>query len=82
MRQPIFTGSGVAIVTPFTEQGINFAKLGELIEYQIENDTDAIIICGTTGEASTMPDEEHKAAIKYTVEKTRAPRSGHRGGWQ
>lgn len=70
MRQPIFTGSGVAIVTPFTEQGIDFAKLGELIEYQIENDTDAIIICGTTGEASTMPDEEHKAAIKYTVEKT------------
>lgn len=70
MRQPIFTGSGVAIVTPFTEEGIDFAKLGELIEYQIENETDAIIICGTTGEASTMPDEEHKAAIKYTVEKT------------
>ena len=69
MRKPIFTGSGVAIITPFTETGVNFDELGRLIEYHIENKTDAIIICGTTGEASTMPDEEHCAAIKYTVEK-------------
>ena len=70
MRKPIFTGSGVAIITPFTENGVNFDELGRMIEYHIENKTDAIIICGTTGEASTMPDEEHCEAIKYTVEKT------------
>lgn len=69
MRNSIFTGSGVAIVTPFTEEGINFQKLEELIEFQIKEGTDAIIICGTTGEASTMPDSEHKAAIKFAVEK-------------
>jgi 4-hydroxy-tetrahydrodipicolinate synthase len=69
MTKPIFTGSGVAIVTPFTDDGIDFNKLGELINYQINEGTDAIIICGTTGEASTMPDEEHKAAIKFAVEK-------------
>jgi len=69
MSKTLFTGSGVAIVTPFTEDGVDFQKLGELIEYQISEKTDAIIICGTTGEASTMPDEEHMATIKYTVEK-------------
>ncbi len=69
MRKPIFTGSGVAIVTPFTNEGTDYTKLSELIEYQIKEGTDAIIICGTTGEASTMYDEEHKAAIKHTVEK-------------
>lgn len=69
MEKSLFKGSGVAIVTPFTDSGVDFNKLGQLLEYQIENETDAIIICGTTGEASTMPDEEHIAAIKYTVEK-------------
>lgn len=69
MKGPIFTGSGVAIVTPFTNEGTDYNKLSELIEFQIKEGTDAIIICGTTGEASTMYDEEHKAAIKFTVEK-------------
>ncbi len=69
MRKPIFTGSGVAIVTPFTNEGTNYNKLSELIEYQIKEGTDAIIIVGTTGEASTMYDDEHKAAIKFTVER-------------
>lgn len=64
-----FTGSGVAIVTPFDGMKTNYDELGKMIEFHIENKTDAIIICGTTGEASTMPDEEHLAAIKYTVEK-------------
>jgi len=63
----IFKGSGVAIVTPFNEEGVNFSKLKELIEWQIENKTDAIIICGTTGEASTMTETERKEAIKFTV---------------
>ncbi|NLL06091.1 MAG: 4-hydroxy-tetrahydrodipicolinate synthase [Clostridiaceae bacterium] len=70
MKPPIFTGSGVAIITPFTDNGIDFNKLEELIEFQIKEGTDALIICGTTGEASTMPDDEHKAAIKFAVEKT------------
>lgn len=69
MRKPLFTGAGVAIVTPFTENGVDFEKLGELIEYQIREQSDALIICGTTGEASTMPDDEHKSVIKYAVEK-------------
>ncbi len=64
-----FTGSGVAIVTPFDGQKTNYDVLGELIDWHIENKTDAIIICGTTGEASTMPDAEHLAAIEYTVKK-------------
>lgn len=70
MKNPVFTGSGVAIITPFTESGIDFKKLEELIEFQIKEGTDALIICGTTGEASTMPDDEHKSAIKFAVEKT------------
>lgn len=64
-----FTGSGVAIITPFDGQKTNYDELGRIIEDQIAGHTDAIIICGTTGEASTMPDSEHLAAIKYTVEK-------------
>ncbi|MBC7765427.1 MAG: 4-hydroxy-tetrahydrodipicolinate synthase [Hyphomonadaceae bacterium] len=68
MKKILFTGSGVAIVTPFTDTGIDFPKLAELIEFQIANDTDALIICGTTGESSTMPDAEHKSAIKFAVD--------------
>ena len=69
-KQLLFTGSGVALVTPFNETGVDFDALGELIEFQIANKTDAIIICGTTGEASTMPDKEHLSAISYAVERT------------
>lgn len=70
MKKLLFEGSGVAIVTPFTENGIDFNKLGELIDFQIDGKTDAIIICGTTGESSTLSEQEHKAAIKYAVERT------------
>lgn len=67
----IFTGAGVAIVTPMNQDGsVNFDKLGELIEFQIANKTDCIIICGTTGESSTLTHEEHLECIKYAVEKT------------
>lgn len=66
----IFTGAGVAIVTPFHENGeVNYEKFAALIEFQIENGTDAIIVCGTTGEASTLSHEEHLDVIKYCVEK-------------
>ncbi|NLL00587.1 MAG: 4-hydroxy-tetrahydrodipicolinate synthase, partial [Clostridiales bacterium] len=63
-------GAGVAIVTPFNERfEVDYEKLGELIEFQIANKTDSIIICGTTGEASTLTHEEHLECIKYTVKK-------------
>ncbi|CUH93546.1 4-hydroxy-tetrahydrodipicolinate synthase [Herbinix luporum] len=66
----LFKGAGVAIVTPFNENNeVNYEKLGELIDFQIANGTDSIIICGTTGEASTLTHEEHLECIKYTVEK-------------
>lgn len=65
----IFKGSAVAIVTPFTSNNqINYDKLKELIEWHIEEKTDAIVICGTTGEASTMTKEEKEKAIKFTVD--------------
>ncbi len=66
----LFTGSGVALVTPFKDGKIDYKKLEELIEYHIANKTDSIIICGTTGESATMSDSERKEAIKFTVEKT------------
>jgi len=70
VKKTIFTGAGVAIVTPFNEDlTINFEKLGEIIEEQIAKKTDALVICGTTGEAATLTDEEHKECIKYAVEK-------------
>lgn len=66
----IFKGSGVAIVTPMYENGeVNYEKLGEILEEQIAGSTDAVIICGTTGEASTLTHEEHLDVIKYAVEK-------------
>lgn len=66
----IFKGAGVAIVTPMHEDGkVNYEKLGELIEFQIENGTDAIIICGTTGESSTLTHGEHLKTIKYAIDK-------------
>lgn len=70
MKKTIFTGAGVAIVTPMNDDGtVNFDKLGELIDYQINGGTDAIIICGTTGESATLSHEEHADAISYTVKK-------------
>ncbi|MBC2580296.1 4-hydroxy-tetrahydrodipicolinate synthase [Clostridium sp. DJ247] len=65
----LFKGSGVAIVTPFNEQGIDFEKLEELLEWHIKSGTNAIIVCGTTGEASTMTEQEKKDTIKFTVDK-------------
>ncbi len=64
----LFKGSGVAIVTPFKNDEIDYKKLEELIEWHIEEKTDSIIICGTTGESATMTDEERKKAIKFTVD--------------
>lgn len=69
MKKIIFKGCGTAIVTPFNESGVDFEEFGRLIEDQIKNKVDSIIVCGTTGEASTMTVEERKDTIKYAVEK-------------
>ncbi len=70
MKKLPFTGSGVALVTPFKGLEVNFDALGALIEMHIAHKTDALIICGTSGEASTMPNEEHLEVIRYAVKKT------------
>lgn len=66
----IFTGAGVAIVTPFNEDGsINYDRLDELIEFHCEHKTDSIVICGTTGESATMTEEEHMQCVKFTIDR-------------
>lgn len=67
MKQVIFKGCGTALVTPFTDDGINFEELRKLIEFQILEGTDSLIICGTTGESSTMSIEEKKSIIDFAV---------------
>ena len=70
MSKPIFTGAAVALVTPMKVDGsVNYEKLDELLEFQIKNGTDAIVACGTTGEASTLSHEEHLNVIRHTVER-------------
>ena len=68
MKPIIFKGCGTALATPFDEQGINFKVFGEMIENQIENGVDALIVCGTTGESSTMTEKERKDAIKFAID--------------
>lgn len=68
MKKTLFTGAGVAIVTPFTNDGVDFDKLKELIEFQIREGTDALIVCGTTGECATMTEDEQKSVFKFAVE--------------
>lgn len=65
----LFTGAGVAIVTPFKDGKVDFPSLGQLIDWQISQEIDAIIVCGTTGEASTLNDKEHIETVQYAVEK-------------
>lgn len=69
MKQVLFKGCGTAIATPFVDYGINFEEFGRLIEFQITNGCDALIVCGTTGESSTMSIEEKKEVIKFAVDK-------------
>lgn len=69
MKKPVFTGSGVALVTPFSDTGVNFNKLKELLEFHVAHKTDALIICGTTGEGSTLSNEEHMSVLKFCAEK-------------
>ena len=68
-KNTVFTGAGVAIITPFKNDKLDYDVLGKIIDFQIENGTDAIVVCGTTGEASTLSDEEHVEAIAYTADR-------------
>lgn len=67
MKQPVFTGSGVAIITPFTNDGVDYPALSRLLDFQLENGTDAIIVCGTTGEAAAMSYAERARTIEAVV---------------
>lgn len=68
-RKILFTGAATALVTPFSEDGVDFLALGNIIDYQIDNGIDALVICGTTGEAATMPDKEHLSVIDYSIKR-------------
>jgi 4-hydroxy-tetrahydrodipicolinate synthase len=70
MNNTVFTGVATAIVTPMTQDGIDFEAFGRLIDWQIEQGVNAIVAAGTTGEGSTLTDEEHRAVIKFTVDRT------------
>ncbi len=68
-RKTLFTGAATALITPFNEEGVDFTALGNIIDYQLDNGIDALVICGTTGEAATMPDAEHLSVIDYAVKR-------------
>lgn len=69
-KQTIFEGIATALITPMTKDGIDYENFGKLVDWQIESGINALVVCGTTGEASTLTDEEHREAIKFVVERT------------
>lgn len=69
MKTPIFEGMATAIITPTNENGIDFEAFGKLLDWQVEEGIDAVVVCGTTGEGSTLTDEEHRAAIEFAVKR-------------
>lgn len=69
LKSEVFRGSAVAVVTPFTNNQIDYDDFGRLIDWQLARGTDAVVVCGTTGEASTLTDEEHRAAITFAVNR-------------
>lgn len=70
-KKTIFTGAASALVTPFNDEGVDFDALGNIIDYQIDNGIDALVICGTTGEAATMPDKEHLSVIDFSIKRAK-----------
>ena len=69
MKKEIFEGIATALITPITEKGIDYDAFGKLIDWQIEEGINALVVCGTTGEASTLTDDEHRDAIAYAVKR-------------
>ncbi len=69
MKTPIFEGIATALITPLTESGIDYEAYGRLIDWQVDEGVNALVVCGTTGESSTLTDEEHRAAIDYAVKR-------------
>lgn len=69
MKKTVFTGIATALITPLSQDGVDFHRFGELIDWQIEKGIDALVICGTTGESATMTEEEHRAVIEYAIER-------------
>ncbi len=69
-RRPVFEGVATALITPFTKEGVDFAAMGRLIDWQIAEGIDALVVCGTTGEAPTLKDDEHQRLIAFAVERT------------
>jgi len=69
MKKPIFEGIATALITPITENGIDYEAFGKVIDWQIEEGVNALVICGTTGEASTLTDDEHREAIAFSVKR-------------
>ncbi len=70
MREPVFRGAATALITPFKDRAVDYDAFGKIIDWQIESGIDALVVCGTSGEASTLVDEEHIATIAYAVERT------------
>ena len=70
MKKTVFKGAATALITPFDENGINYEQFGRLIDWQIESGINGLVVCGTTGEASTMTDDEHREAIAFTVKRS------------
>ena len=68
-KKTVFTGAATAIITPLNESGIDYARFGAMIDWQIAEGIDAIVAVGTTGEGSTLTDEEHREAIRFCVER-------------
>ena len=77
MKKPVFTGAGVAIITPFKSTGeVNYEEFGRIIDHQIAHHTDAIIVCGTTGEASALHGKEHREVLPCTIRSIAKPLPG------
>ena len=70
MKKTVFKGAATALITPFDEKGINYEQFGRIIDWQIESGINGLVVCGTTGEASTMTDDEHREAIAFTVKRS------------
>ncbi|MBR6765181.1 MAG: dihydrodipicolinate synthase family protein, partial [Clostridia bacterium] len=66
-KNTIFTGCATALITPFTEDGVDFEAFGRLIDFQIENGVDALLVCGTTGEPATMTYDERAEVVKFAI---------------